>query len=83
MHAFRSADAAIPPGGSTTVKLEWTAKSDNGPFRQSATILTNDPRHSQIDLAVDGQILAISGVEPPDFFSINFQSAKSNRRTCM
>ena len=60
-------EAAIPPGGSTSVKLEWAAKADSGPFRQSAKILTNDPRQSQIDLTVDGQILAISGVEPPDF----------------
>jgi len=61
------ADESIPAGGSTTVKLEWTAKSDNGPFRQSATILTNDATQSQIELLVDGQILAQSNVEPPDF----------------
>ena len=61
------ADESIPPGGSTTVKLEWTAKADSGPFRQTATILTNDPTQSQIELLVDGQILALSNVEPPDF----------------
>src|ERR1043165_4938986 len=27
-------EAPIPPGGSATVKLEWAAKSDNGPFTQ-------------------------------------------------
>jgi len=61
------ADESIPPGGSTTVKLEWTAKADGGPFRQSATVLTNDPTQSQVELLVDGQILAQSNVEPPDF----------------
>lgn len=60
-------DESIAPGGSTTVKLEWTAKADGGPFRQTATILTNDPTQSQVELVVDGQILALSGVEPPDF----------------
>jgi hypothetical protein len=60
-------EAPIPPGGSTAVKLEWSAKSDGGPFRQTATILSNDPTQSQVELQVDGQILAISGVEPPDF----------------
>jgi hypothetical protein len=60
-------DESIAPGGSTTVKLEWTAKADGGPFRQTATILTNDPIQSQVELVVDGQILALSGVEPPDF----------------
>lgn len=59
------AEESIPPGGSTTVKLEWTAKSDSGPFRQTATILTNEP--SQLELSVDGQILPISGIEPPEF----------------
>jgi hypothetical protein len=60
-------EESIPPGGSTTVKLEWKAKADNGPFRQTATVLTNDPTNSSVELQVDGQILALSGVEPADF----------------
>src|SRR5262249_31790011 len=44
------AEESIPPNGSTKVKLEWTAKIDNGPFSQEATILTNDPTESQIKL---------------------------------
>ncbi len=60
-------ESAIPPGGSTKIKLEWKAKADSGPFRQTATILTNDPTQSQLELLVDGQILPISGVEPADF----------------
>jgi hypothetical protein len=65
--AFKVPDDALQPGQSTTVKLEWAAKVDNGEFRQTATLLTNDPLQSQVDLVVSGQILAISGVEPPDF----------------
>jgi Protein of unknown function (DUF1573) len=61
------AEESIQPGGSSTVKLEWSAKSDSGPFRQTATILTNDPTQSQIELVVDGEILALSGVEPSEF----------------
>jgi hypothetical protein len=57
----------IPPTGSTKVKLEWAAKSDSGPFRQTATILTNDPTQSQIELLVDGQILTQSNIEPGEF----------------
>jgi len=63
----RVPEMPVPPSGSTMVKLEWSAKSDSGPFRQTATILSNDPAQSQIELTVDGQILAISGVEPPEF----------------
>jgi len=56
----------IPPGGSTKVKVEWTAKADSGPFTQTANILTNDPLHSTMELRVEGAIQSASGVEPPD-----------------
>jgi hypothetical protein len=59
-------EAPVPPGGSTKVKLQWSAKSDNGPFRQTATITTNDPLQSSIELSVDGSIMSASGVEPAD-----------------
>lgn len=58
---------AIPPGESTKVKLEWQAKSDRGPFRQTATIHTNDPRQPDVELTIEGEIVDASGVEPPDF----------------
>lgn len=57
---------AIPPGGSTQVELEWSAKSDSGPFRQTATVQTNDPIQSQVELTVEGQIVDATGVMPPD-----------------
>ena len=60
-------EESIAPGGSTVVKLEWTAKIDGGAFTQEATILTNDPTDSQTKLTVSGQVLALSGVEPADF----------------
>jgi hypothetical protein len=58
---------AIAPGESTTVRLEWSAKSDQGPFRQTATIHTNDPRQREVELTIDGEIVDASGVQPPDF----------------
>ena len=58
---------AIAPGESTTVKLEWSAKSDRGPFRQTATIHTNDPRRPDIELEIDGEIVDASGLQPTDF----------------
>ena len=57
---------AIAPGATTRVKVQWTAKSDNGPFRQTASIFTNDPLRPSLELSVDGEILSASGVEPPD-----------------
>ena len=48
------------------VKVQWTAKSDNGPFRQTANVLTNDPLHPTLELLVDGRIMSASGVEPSE-----------------
>jgi hypothetical protein len=59
-------DAPIPPGGSVNVKLEWTAKINAGPFRQMATVLTNDPTQPRIELQVDGKVVEASGIAPPD-----------------
>lgn len=57
----------IPPGGSVKVRVEWAAKSDNGPFRQTANLLTNDQLHYSVELNIEGQIMSTSGVEPSDF----------------
>jgi hypothetical protein len=55
----------IPPGESTYVRVEWSAKSDNGPFRQTATVIAeNDPITPQVELTISGTIMAVSGVEP-------------------
>lgn len=59
-------ESALAPGESTKVKVTWSAKSDNGPFRQTANILTNDPLRSSVELTVDGKIMSASGVEPTD-----------------
>jgi hypothetical protein len=59
-------ETPLPPGESTMVKVQWTAKSDNGPFRQTANVLTNDPLHSTLELTVDGRIMSASGVEPAE-----------------
>jgi hypothetical protein len=58
---------AIPPGGSTTVKLEWSALTGNGPFRQTATLITNDPLASNLELQIEGQITDATNVSPPEF----------------
>jgi hypothetical protein len=59
-------DEPIPPGGSVNVKLEWTAKINAGPFRQTASVITNDPTQSRVELQVDGKVTEASGVSPAD-----------------
>jgi hypothetical protein len=60
-------DTPVPPGGSVQVRLEWSALTNPGPFRQTATILTNDPRASRVELSVEGEVTEASGVSPADF----------------
>jgi len=57
----------IEPGESAPVKLEWVAKSLPGPFRQTANLETNDPRRSNLELAVAGDIVDATGLAPQDF----------------
>lgn len=60
-------DAPIPLGDSVKVKLEWSALINPGPFRQVATVLTNDPLSPKIELSVEGEVTEATGVYPPDF----------------
>jgi hypothetical protein len=57
----------IPPGGQVSVTLEWTAKINAGPFRQTASVITNDPTQSRVELQVDGKVTEATGVMPSDF----------------
>jgi Protein of unknown function (DUF1573) len=57
----------IPPGGKLNVTLEWTAKISAGPFRQTASVITNDPTHSRVELQVDGKVTEATGVMPSNF----------------
>lgn len=51
-------DNDIEPGEYTEVRLEWVAKTDPGPFRHGATLQTNDPSQSHIELNVEGKVVA-------------------------
>ena len=47
----------VEPGSSTKIKVQWRGKGDGGPFRQQATILTNDPRRPEIAFMVEGIVV--------------------------
>jgi hypothetical protein len=57
----------IKPGESTHVKLDWKALAEEGPFRQTAKIETNDPSQPELELTIEGDIVSAKGVQPPDF----------------
>jgi len=60
-------DQPIPPGEAVKVKLEWSALVNPGLFRQTATILTNDPLNPRLELSVEGEVTEATGVYPQDF----------------
>jgi hypothetical protein len=47
----------VPAGGETFVTVQWTGKPPGGPFRQQATILTDDPRRPEVVFAVTGTVV--------------------------
>jgi hypothetical protein len=53
----------VPPGGSTKVEVEWHPKS-HGPFRQSAQVLTNDPKRTRFELVVYGDVVSSYRIDP-------------------
>lgn len=57
-------DAAVPPGGSTEIKLDWTAREEPGQFTQNATILTNDPEHRSLRFEIQGMLIPRLRKEP-------------------
>ncbi|MGO8751891.1 MAG: DUF1573 domain-containing protein [Thermoguttaceae bacterium] len=63
--------AELAPNETAPVTLEWTPKTNRGPFRQTATILTNDPDRSRIVLTISGDVTKAMEVEPHEVvFSI-------------
>jgi hypothetical protein len=62
--AVRLPEGRIAPGMSASVTLEWTSKLYVGPFRQTATIGTNDPNRPEVTLHVAGRFKGPVGVVP-------------------
>jgi hypothetical protein len=51
------AKKVVPPGEETFVTVEWKGKPPGGPFRQQATILTDDPRRPEVVFVVEGTVV--------------------------
>lgn len=47
----------LAPGATTQVRLEWKGKGPGGPFRQQATIHTDDPRRPEVVFVVEGTVV--------------------------
>ncbi|WP_437185443.1 DUF1573 domain-containing protein [Planctomicrobium sp. SH668] len=58
-------DQEIPPGGEASIHLSWEPKNF-GPFSQSSTVWTNDPKHPELKVIVEGDMFAELDVHPRD-----------------
>jgi hypothetical protein len=56
----------IAPGESGKVSLTWRADKGEGPFRQTATIETNDPSRPRVVLTVWGRVLRVVRLVPDE-----------------
>lgn len=61
-----AADAVkrVSPGTATRVRIQWKGKGSGGPFRQQATIFTNDPARPEIVFVVEGLVVPSWRAEP-------------------
>jgi hypothetical protein len=68
----------LAPNEESDIRLEWTAKTSAGPFRHGATIKTNDPRRSRVELVVEGQVVESSSIVPPEMVFYNVPTGQSS-----
>lgn len=68
----------IPPNEETEVLVEWTAKTTAGPFRHGATLSTNDPRNSRIELTVEGDVVESMSIIPAELIFGNVMVEESS-----
>lgn len=54
----------VRPGESTKLRVQWRGKGDGGPFRQQASVLTNDPSRPQIAFVVEGTVVPTFKAKP-------------------
>ncbi|WP_435015529.1 DUF1573 domain-containing protein [Tundrisphaera sp. TA3] len=73
----------IEPGQSGPIDLTWQTKQNNGSYRQSATIGTNDPNRPEIVLTVEGTvqpaIVTVPGESSINFGSVSNEQPHTNR----
>ena len=64
----------VAPGDAAKLRLKWRGKN-GGPFRQQATVFTNDPRRPELVFVVEGFVVPVWRADPQSivFSSISTQ----------
>ncbi len=66
-------DETVPPGGETTIELNWEIKAKNPRFQHEATIHTDDPKNVTFQLIVKG-LVGMDLIHMPEDLSFNSMS---------
>jgi hypothetical protein len=80
-------DKVLQPGEQTEIRLAWNTKDNNGKFRQSADILTNDPQQPKISFVIEGDVrpavvtLPIGGFGTEGIFFSNATNEESHTQS--
>ncbi len=72
----------VPSGGSTKLRLTWKGKGAGGPFRQQATVFTNDPRRPEIAFVLEGTVVP-TWKAVPDRLVLSKLSATTGERASL
>jgi len=72
----------IEPGGKAKLRLKWRGKS-GGPFRQQATVFTNDPRRPEVVFVVEGFVVPVWKAEPKSMVLTSISSQGGSKTSAM
>jgi len=71
----------VQPGESTKLNVQWRGKGNGGPFRQQASVLTNDPQRPQIAFVVEGTVVPTYKAVPAFITLPKLSTSSSERAT--
>ncbi|MCY2935367.1 MAG: DUF1573 domain-containing protein [Planctomycetota bacterium] len=67
----------LKPGESTEIELKWETRLNNGEFKKSASVLTNDPLKPSVEFVVQGIVRPAVMVQPQDHV-LNFSNVSND-----
>lgn len=71
----------VKPGESAKVTVEWHTKGFQGPYRQTAAVLTNDPTRHRLALTISGRVVAIVKPIPEELALSSLPSTTAHTAT--
>lgn len=74
-----TAARSVPPGGSTTILLQFNSRSFEGPVHKSITINSNAADHPQLRVEFAAVVVVEFAVDPAQFWFRNAEVARRQR----